>query len=195
MLTNYELTFVIDPISEELEDYLTENVDAMIASHSGLHVVTMSAPGSTGLEAAKSALEDLRAAGVTVHRLDLDLVSQANIATRTGKSRQAVSNWVSGQRQICNQFPRPFTGSTGPLWLWSDVNEWLRRTTGLDHDGFTYPGLEDIQKFNSWLDEEARSTSGKVLVRYVDPSDESVGARTSIDASVSHGHRYRFTDG
>lgn len=151
-MNTYELSFVTDPIDEETEWQLLGSFDAMMASHSAVHMLSIAATGDSAFEAAKDVLPELEALGVRVRRLNPELVTQATIASRTGKSRQTVSNWVNGQRQAGNAFPLPYAVASGALWLWSDVNEWLRRTSGEAHDGLCYAPLRDIERFNVWLD-------------------------------------------
>jgi predicted DNA-binding transcriptional regulator AlpA len=95
-----------------------------------------------------------------VRRLYLDLVNQAEIAARTGKTRAAVSNWVSGQRLAGNAFPKPYAFASGALWAWADVNEWLRRTTGEAHDGTTYPTPAEVDRANVALEDRSRTPAG-----------------------------------
>ena len=80
------------------------------------------------LEAIVSAVRQVDSIkGVEVVRVDgEDLVSQTDIAERTGKSRQAINHWIKrdGHR---SGFPAPAYGaqSRSPLWRWADVAAWL----------------------------------------------------------------------
>jgi len=75
----------------------------------------------------REAVAHVRAAGVTVVRVDLDLVNANTISENAGVSRQAVTNWVSGTRGD-GRFPAPYT-MIGPsrIWDWYSVREWLIR--------------------------------------------------------------------
>ena len=55
-----------------------------------------------------------------------ELVSQADIADRTGRSRQAVSHWIKRDAESSG-FPDPAYGTStrSPLWRWTDVQAWL----------------------------------------------------------------------
>lgn len=71
------------------------------------------------------AVTHIRAAGVTVVRVDLDLVNANTISENADVTRQAVTNWVSGIRGD-GRFPTPYT-TIGPnrIWDWYSVREWL----------------------------------------------------------------------
>ncbi|MFE2866197.1 hypothetical protein [Embleya sp. NPDC059259] len=62
-----------------------------------------------------------------VIRLDRDLVGIADIAERTKRTRQNVTQWTHGTRHSKQPFPSP-DGVVGcsRVWLWSEVNTWLR---------------------------------------------------------------------
>lgn len=73
--------------------------------------------------------------GAKVRRVHRDVVSQSDIAARTGVSREAVRKWT--QRPNGQAFPAPFAsvGSDNrpsKLWLWSDVCVWLEATLDLN---------------------------------------------------------------
>lgn len=90
-----------------------------------------------------SAIEDVERAlsGVRVLALEPeDLVSQADIAQRRGRSRESISQLVQGERGPGN-FPRPryFVADRG-LWRWRDVESWFDAYEGrhpqIRHDAF-----------------------------------------------------------
>lgn len=65
--------------------------------------------------------------GIRVVRVEgEELVSQADIAERTGRTRQAVNHWIKRDRDSSG-FPEPAHGTEtrSPLWRWSDVAVWL----------------------------------------------------------------------
>ena len=69
-----------------------------------------------------------------------DLVSQADIAQRQGRSRESISQLVKGERGP-GTFPRPrFFVADRALWRWQDVERWFAEYQGgrtqLDHDAF-----------------------------------------------------------
>jgi hypothetical protein len=77
-----------------------------------------------------SAIRDVRKVknGVDVLRIDhCDLVTQAEIARRINRSRQAVHQYITGERGPSG-FPPPVChmgAADGPLWFWCEVSEWL----------------------------------------------------------------------
>jgi hypothetical protein len=90
-----------------------------------------------------AALEDVERAIPAVRVLALeseDLVSQADIAQRQGRSRESISLLVKGERGP-GTFPRPryFVADRG-LWRWQDVVKWFDAYEGrqveLRHDVF-----------------------------------------------------------
>lgn len=125
-MNTFDITYVTRPISEDIEEKLLD-LDINVGSHSGLHFVMASIVSDDFQEGAMNLARELQRLGVHVERMDLDLVNQSGIATRCGKSRQAVSAWTQCNDAV-NPFPTPHTVASGPLWAWSDVNEWLRRT-------------------------------------------------------------------
>lgn len=82
-------------------------------------------------EAVLSAIKDVEEANFKVLRVEPDeLVSAADIAERTGRSRQSISALISGSRGP-GGWPRPVAGNVrSPLWRWSDVAAWFQRFDG-----------------------------------------------------------------
>ena len=79
-------------------------------------------------QAIRTAVEDVESVpGVRVVRIEPeDHVSQSVIAARMGRSRQSVSQLVSGARGP-GGFPQPaFQSGHVALWRWSDVERWAR---------------------------------------------------------------------
>lgn len=66
-----------------------------------------------------------------------DLVDQGTIAERAGVSRPAINHWRDGKGTVASH---PFPAAVlqfGPtrLWLWSEVEPWLRRYGQLKQEG------------------------------------------------------------
>ncbi len=82
-------------------------------------------------EAILSAIKDVGRAGFKVLRVEPDeLVSGADIAERTGRSRQSISALINGSRGR-GGWPRPVAGNVrSPLWRWSDVQAWFQGYDG-----------------------------------------------------------------
>lgn len=90
-----------------------------------------------------SAIEDVERALPSIRVIALepdDLVSQADIAQRRGRSRESISQLVKGERGPGN-FPRPrhFVADRA-LWLWPEVERWFNEYEGREqqahHDAF-----------------------------------------------------------
>ena len=143
---SYEWTFVVPDISgpdDERIDRLYAAADALVDSHSGLTRVSMLVDGQTAVAAAKKAIAKLENCGLVAERTYPEFVSRADIAERASKTRQAVDNWVRGDRQ--KDFPPPVHFVSGGVWLWRHVRDWLERERIQDVpvDETTYPSLDD----------------------------------------------------
>lgn len=82
-------------------------------------------------DAVLSAISEVETAQFEVLRVEPDeLVSGADIAERTGRSRQSVSSLVNGTRGP-GGWPSPVAGNVrSPLWRWSDVAAWFESFDG-----------------------------------------------------------------
>lgn len=145
-MNTYDITFIVDPIDEALEERLLDQ-DVNTGSHGGLHFVMTTIETDDLHSAAVELASGLTGQGVYVHRLDLDLVNQPAIAARCGKSRQAVNLWVQSNAGS-HPFPPPYTLAGGALWAWSDVQDWLRRTGKGGDDQVESPRPEQVDRFN-----------------------------------------------
>jgi hypothetical protein len=80
-------------------------------------------------EALQTAIRDVRAAGLAVRRVEPDdLVTQAEVAERLGRSSESIRLLATGQRGN-GSFPAPTVRATsrGSLWRWSEVAAWAGR--------------------------------------------------------------------
>jgi hypothetical protein len=121
----------IHDVTSEVEDALYEAGcdDATLTVRSGRVFLTFSRMASSLKDAILSAIKDVRNAGIgaDVLRLDVcDLVTQADIARKIGRSRQQVHQFIQGTRGP-GGFPPPAGSVTdhSPLWFWAEVAEWL----------------------------------------------------------------------
>lgn len=134
----YEFTFVIDGADvddDELVTALSERLDASVARGAGVDLLMITADGTHAVDAARNAIRSVHyiAPQINFLYLDRDLVGISEIAKRTGRSRQNVSQWVQGERHVQQSPPFPkVEGVVGRarIWLWSEVNSWLE-TIGL----------------------------------------------------------------
>lgn len=89
-------------------------------------------------EAILSAIRDVMNAGIGAgvkYVDDCNLVSQADIARRIGRTRQQVGQYVSGKRGPGN-FPGPVCSLAEghPLWMWCEVSLWLCENSIVSED-------------------------------------------------------------
>jgi hypothetical protein len=125
------LTGVPD-LTDEVEGaiYSSGCDDATLSLRSGAAILTFSRQAPTLKDAILSAIRDVRNAGIgaDVLRVDTcDLVTQSDIARRTGRKRQQIHQYIAGLRGP-GGFPAPACQITDgkPLWYWCEVAYWLR---------------------------------------------------------------------
>jgi len=140
-MRSYEFDLVLGGIDIELAaselDAFEERVDDVtFASHGGVVRAAVERTAASLGEAVRSAIADVEAIPeVNVLRVEPEEhVSQAEIAARLGRSRQSVSQWISGARGR-GGFPSPaFRSGHVALWRWTEVARWAR-ANGLVGDG------------------------------------------------------------
>ncbi len=134
-MAEYDFTLIL---SDDISDFTDENIDALyeagcsdatIAQRYGRIYVTFCRDRESLAAAITSAIEDVRKASVCagVMRVDsCNLVTQAEIARRMGRPRQAVGQYISGERGP-GSFPPPACNIVEgqPLWYWCEVAYWL----------------------------------------------------------------------
>ena len=110
----YEFTFVVSGADAEDDSVvvaLTEHLDATLARGAGVDLLVITAEGSDAIDAARNAVVAvrIRVPQIEFLHLDPDLVGISEIAERTGRSRQNVTQWVTGDRHndVARPFPRP----------------------------------------------------------------------------------------
>jgi len=130
-MDTHNFMLILDgPIHEAASDLIYEAGldDAAITAFDGHPALDVDREAPTLLDAITSAVT--QAESVTdIHVLRVEgeeLVSQADIAERTGRSRQAVNHWINRDADSSG-FPDPAYGTTtrSPLWRWTDVQAWL----------------------------------------------------------------------
>lgn len=158
-LPEHDFTLVLTGI-EELTPEIVENLlgagcdDATIAMRSGCPFITFSRRAPSLKEAVLSAIGDVRRAniGADVLRIDhCNLVTQAEIARRIGRSRQLVHQYMHGNRGP-GRFPSPVCGIIDdvPLWRWCEVAYWLQQNNMVREEVFR--DAEEIETINMVLD-------------------------------------------
>ena len=170
-METYTFTLILDnAIGEAAADQLFDAGldDAGIGGINGEPCLDVDREAKSLLEAIVSAVRQVDSfEGVGVVRVDgEDLVSQTEIAERTGKSRQAVNHWIKRDRHR-SEFPPPAYGSQSrsPLWRWSDVGAWLGSTDEVrERDRVIALVNATLLARNNARDERERETMGTILL-------------------------------
>jgi hypothetical protein len=157
----YDFTLLLDGVSEvnaEIEDALFEAGcdDATISVRFGRVHLTFSRSATSIKEAILSAIRNVKDAGIgaRVLRVDVcDLVTQADIARKIGRSRQLVNQYISGARGP-GSFPAPACNITDgvPLWYWCEVAYWLWQNDIIKRDDLRE--AQEVAVINSVLELE-----------------------------------------
>ena len=128
------------PVDEAMCDVLFEAGldDAAVTALDGHPALDVDREASTLLNAIASSITQAESVtGIQVLRVEgEELVSQADIAERTGRSRQAVNHWIKRDADSSG-FPGPAYGAStrSPLWRWVDVQAWLEPDADTDDRG------------------------------------------------------------
>lgn len=124
---------VSDPIDVEGSNrlYAAGADDGVPESGPKGHHIGFDRQASSFREALLSAIDEVESAQFEVLRVEPDeLVAAADIAERTGRSRQSISSLINGSRGP-GGWPLPVAGNVrSPLWRWNDVAGWFE-----DFDG------------------------------------------------------------
>ena len=127
----YEFTLVLDSRDYDAAEKAIADAgctDALVGLRYGCIFVDFCRTAPSLLEAILAAMTELSRVNLCVRRVDsCGVVSQAEIASRIGRSRQLVSQYVQGSRGPGN-FPPPvchIDDDHAPLWNWCEVAQWL----------------------------------------------------------------------
>lgn len=155
----HDFTLVLSGITDttpDIEDALFEAGcdDSTVSVRSGRVYMTFSRAAPSAKNAIISAVHDVRKAdiGADVLRVDIcNLVTQAEIARRCGRSRQLISQYISGKRGPGN-FPPPICNicDEAPLWWWCEVSCWLWENNMIKES--VYREAEEIDMINNVLE-------------------------------------------
>lgn len=132
-MSEYEFSFIVEGFDVEdgsANDQLVEQFDYARASESaGLTTVLFNVEAASANDALHHTLNRFTSVFPTarVVRLHRDLVSIADIASRTGRSGESVRLYVTGKRGP-GGFPTPVSVLHGGtrVWEWATVVEWFR---------------------------------------------------------------------
>lgn len=151
--TEFELIFAIPEVADPTDKRISvveEHLDIVVESHSGLTLATVTAEGHDAAAAALGAAAILSICGLAPTRSYPDLVTRQDIADRAQVSRQAVGNWVRGERITADPFPSPVNLVGGGVWLWGEIVAWLRRHNH-STDDISFPSLNDHVRIDTLL--------------------------------------------
>ena len=149
----YDLCFSVCEVLPDVEARVAEVLDVTFARHGTTCLLSVTAEGPSAVTAAKDVVELLAVDhGIAVRYCHEDLVTRADIADRAGTTVQAVGQWVRNVRHKRTPFPEPYNFVAGGVWLWGEVNSWLRRV-GKQHDDVEHPTREDYAEIALWLTE------------------------------------------
>lgn len=170
----HEFTLVLKDavdLTEDVENALFEAGcdDATLSVRSGRLFLTFARVAESMKDAVLSAINDVREAdiGTDVLRVDdCNLVTQADIARKIGRSRQQVHQYVTGTRGP-GRFPAPVCEiATGaPLWQWCAVAYWLYENGIVTEDVFR--DAEEVYTINTVLEVANCTRSHSELVEEV----------------------------
>ncbi len=154
----HEFSIIASGLDHEAEDFETRFFnagcdDATVSFQKGHIIVDFSREATTLQDAIASAVADVRKAGATVDRIEPDpLVSLADMATRTGLSRSALTNYAKGTR--AKNFPAPVAKVTSesPLWDWATVARWMFENKKLGKEAALE--AEIVKRVNEVIDED-----------------------------------------
>lgn len=145
----------INHLDEVVADALFEAGcdDATPSLRLGTVYLTFTRTAPSLREAILSAIRDVRRAkiGADVLRVDdCNLVTQAEIGRRSGRSRQVINQYISGKRGP-GRFPSPVCQIIEgvPLWMWCEVAYWLRQNDMIKQQDLV--DARDIDAINTIL--------------------------------------------
>lgn len=152
MYSTYEMQLEIAAPTEIQLEAAELEVELLYSSHGPAHYLTIWQEAGSAVSAAKSAIAHLRKSGIKVLRTVEDLVNRQDIADRLSVSRQAVGNWIRGERRSSEgeSFPAPHNAVGGGVWLWKEVNDWARGIIETDDD-VEHLEAKDYVLINDWL--------------------------------------------
>ncbi|MBC7794385.1 MAG: hypothetical protein H7Z43_11825 [Clostridia bacterium] len=147
----------VSEINDDVENGLAQAgcTDAIVGVRNGVVFLDFDRQAPSAELAVLTAIRDVESAGLGASVVQVepdDIVSQAEISRRTGRTRETVRLWVEGERGP-GSFPRPRSGITSRslVWRWVEVARWLN-TTELQVSSQTLAIAETIATINGALD-------------------------------------------
>jgi hypothetical protein len=148
--------------------------DAVMGLSHGCIILDFSREAETLIDAIFSAMNDVAKAGLCVRRVDsCGLVTQADIASRIGRTRQLVNQYIQGTRGP-GGFPPPdcyLDDDHAPLWSWCEVARWLFENQLIEREKLQEALILDI--INNSLDLRRHQSKERELTQQVSKSLEA----------------------
>lgn len=154
----YVLTFEVASTTDDQLEQIDAQFDTIAAEGHGAPQITALVDADDAPEAFQIARRAMGEAGVRVLRYLPDLVTRSEIARRAVLTTQAVGNYVRGQRGAA--FPVPYLNVPDPVWLWSEVLDWLRAHGREVEDAGNYPSRIEAEAFMHRVWDEAKVNGG-----------------------------------
>lgn len=177
-MKTYEFSIIASGLEPTAEDFEARFFDAgcddaTISFQKGHIIADFAREADSVGEAIASAIQCMKAAGAKVERVEPDpLVNLSDIASRTGLTRAAVSQYSRGERS--QGFPAPVVRVTteSPLWDWSAVAKWL-----VEHDKLTRDEAIEaaVVKAANMLLKTGRCPDRNALKRSLKDYEDSLG--------------------
>jgi hypothetical protein len=172
---SYEFTLILTGVTE-LTDALSDALfeagcdDGTLGEREGVVFLDFTREAASPRAAILSAIAAVEGAGVgaRVARVEPDdLVTLAEIARRSGRSRESIRLLATGERGP-GGFPLPVANLTkrSPIWRWTEVSRWLTEKTSSARPaapGKGVPGeelAEAIAAINAALDLRRHTRTG-----------------------------------
>jgi hypothetical protein len=172
--TEHDFTLVLSGITDLTSEVMNALYEAgcddgTISLRSGRPYMTFSRQASSMKDAILSAIENVRNAGIGADVLRVDycnLVTQADIARKIGRSRQLVHQYITGVRGP-GSFPMPACAITDkvPLWFWCEVAHWLWENNLVKED--VLRAAEEVEIINSVLDLKRQKANNPELTQEI----------------------------
>jgi hypothetical protein len=171
----HDFALILEGIADLTDDVMNRLFDAgcddaTFSMRYGLLFAEFSRSADTYREAVLGAIQNVLAAktGAEVLRVNTcDLVTPADIARRVDRSRELISQYISGDRGPGN-FPPPecFLAQDKPLWMWCAVSYWLAENQLIRPE--EYREAQFVWVVNDWLSAQRSRRENPELVSQLD---------------------------
>ncbi|QZH66920.1 helix-turn-helix transcriptional regulator [Mycolicibacterium farcinogenes] len=177
---NFEIAFVVEDIDDPADERIDRVAELLpnfvLTSYGDLMVATVLVRAADAVEAGVFAAKAIESSGIRVLRTYQDLVTRQDIAERIGVTRQAVGNWVRGERHEDTPFPSAVSHVAGGIWLWGDVAAWAR-AHHYSVDDALFPSLSEHTRLDLLIAAGVRAVT---VSTYVAAADITFRQRRSL---------------